>query len=221
MRNDLNASGYSYNQVNYSKEFERLLTKIVLCYNMLVRQGVKIANDENTIRNVLLLNYLKDDNVRRQLGLTDYLFDREVPEDNTIGRTDIKVQSQDTFFTQEAYYIFECKRLDNAAKQGTTGLNAKYIENGIFRFISDYYSSYYRMNALLGFVVESMDIHSNINDINLLLKKNFKNANTIMEIRRESFIPDFEFHYSSEHMTVKKNNIKLYHLMLNLSDQII
>jgi len=102
----------------------------------MLEDNVSLSNDENTIRDVLLINYLRDNSIRKKINLTNYLFDREVPEDRSVGRTDIKIQTQNTFEDTSAYYIIECKRLDGTNTTGTTGLNAKYIENGIYRFAS-------------------------------------------------------------------------------------
>jgi len=219
MLEKLNASGYIFSKLNYTKELERVLNKITYCYKIMLEDNIRIpANDENKIRDILLLKYLKNDVIRKEVSLTEFLFEREVQEDFTVGRTDIKVQTSNTFVTQTAYYIIECKRLDNKAKRGVSGLNAEYIKNGIYRFVKNYYSSHYNTNAMIGFVVEPMDIDSNIEDLNYLLKKNYKNANTISEISKESFISDLKYHYSSSHKTTNDIELKLFHLMFDFSN---
>lgn len=220
MTPELDATGYNYNIDNYTSEFEKLLIGISLCYSMMIANKVEVPNNENEIRNILLKRYLKNDDIRKEAELNDYLFDREVPEDYSLGRTDIKIQTKNTFIKTEAYYIIECKRIDNKNLVGTTGLNAEYIKKGICRFVSRYYSSYHRINAMLGFVVEKLDIHSNIDNINFLLNEHFKNANTTRFITKEYFIPNFEYHYSSSHKDSDSNNLILYHLMLDFSDSI-
>jgi hypothetical protein len=224
MDTELKAIGYSYNATNYTAEFQRVLCGIYTCYTIMLNDNVVLPNDENKIRNNLLLKYLKNDAIREQTGLSgNFIFDREVPEDNTKGRTDIKVQTIQTFTKSDAYYIIECKRLNNENLEGTTGLNAKYINKGIYRFVSKYYSTYYRINAMLGFVTDKMDIHANtLININTLLKNpKLNNCNTTQEIQQETFIPDFEFHYSSGHRDINHENFTLYHLMLNYSNIVI
>src|SRR5437588_387897 len=127
---ELDASQYEYDGIFFNAEFEEILSKVIACYHLMLTDNVSLTNDENLIRDVLLINYLNNNQVRRQIGLTDYLFDREVPEDTTIGRTDIKIQTTNTFKDTAAYYIIECKRLDATNQSGTTGLNAKYIKDG-------------------------------------------------------------------------------------------
>ncbi|MCL2329181.1 MAG: hypothetical protein FWC39_11815 [Bacteroidetes bacterium] len=218
---ELNAVGYIYNTTNYNAEFQRVLCGVFACYTMMLKDNIVIPNDENEIRNILLIKYLKDDNKRKITGLAgNFIFDREVPEDNTKGRTDIKVQTIQTFTKSNAYYIIECKRLDNENLNGTTGLNAKYIENGIYRFVSKQYSTNCGVNAMIGFIVEAMCIHSNTGNIKTLLKNNFTNCNTTKNLQKETFIPDFEFHYSSEHRDIDNENFTLYHLMLDFSNNI-
>jgi hypothetical protein len=219
---ELNAAGYIYNSKNYIEEFRRLLCGIVACYLKMIGDNIKLPNDENEIRNKLLKDYLHNDDIRFLYGLTEFLFDREVPDDNTKGRTDIKIQTKNTFITTAAYYTIECKRLDNKNLSGTSGLNAKYIEDGIYRFVSKYYSTYCRANGMIGFIVDKMNVHENLNNINTLAKKQFKDkAKMIHEIHRESFIPDFEYHYSSVHNDCDGSVFTLYHLMFDVSDNLL
>src|SRR5690349_10381103 len=138
---ELDASRYEYNGKFYNAEFEFVLTRIILCYYLMLKDNVKLPNDENKIRDALLLNYLKNNKIRQDIDLTDYLFDREVPEDRTKGRTDLKIQSINTFLDTDAYFIIECKRLDDINITGINGLNGKYVGGGMFRFASSTYSS--------------------------------------------------------------------------------
>lgn len=181
---------------------------------------VRVMNNENLIRDKLLIKYLKNNEIRNKIQLTKYLFDKEVPEDNTKGRTDIKVQTINTFLDTSAYYIIECKRLNNQNLNGTTGLNAKYIKNGIMRFIDVQYSTNKYLNGMIGFVVEQMDIHANITNINNLLRENFSDANTETFLALLSFIEDFKYQYYSTHKDSGNKKIKLYHLMFDFSKNI-
>jgi hypothetical protein len=221
MDRELNAVGYDYNETNYINEFQSVLNGIFVCYTMMLNDNIEVPNDENEIRNTLLIKYLKNDEKREITGLSGkFIFDREVPEDNSAGRTDIKIQTINTLKKTDAYYIIECKRLDNKNTTGISGLNAEYIKNGIYRFVTKHYSTYHRVNAMLGFVVEKMDINKNIDNINSLLQKHFTNCKTTRFIEKESFISNFEFHYSSEHNDCDGDVFTLYHLMFDFSDNI-
>lgn len=219
MFTELNASGYDYNGIFYNAEFEEILSKIITCYNLMLSDNVLLTNDENAIRDVLLINYLKDNPTRKKIKLTDYLFDREVPEDRSLGRTDIKIQTLNTFQDTSAYYIIECKRLDATNSNGTTGLNAKYIENGICRFESNSYSTHYKTNGMIGFVVEELDINENVSSINNLISTNFSKANTTQDLQYRKIVNDFEYSYCSCHKA-DENNVVLYHLMFDFSENI-
>jgi hypothetical protein len=219
MFTEINASSYDYNGVFYNAEFEDILSKIIICYRLMLADNVMLSNDENQIRDVLYLNYLNKDSVRKSIGLKDYYFDRETQEDRTAGRTDIRILTANSFIETEAYYIIECKRLDASNPNGTTGLNGRYIENGICRFVSQTYSSHYKANGMIGFVVEALDISANITSINNLLKTNFSIANTVHELRYRGITTGFKFAYCSAHNT-KKDRILLYHLMLDFSKKI-
>lgn len=216
---ELNASGYKYNGVFYNAEFEDILTKIITCYYLMIADKVSLTNNENVIRDVLLINYLKDNSIRKNINLTGYLFDREVPEDRSIGRTDIKVQTLNTFQDTSAYYIIECKRLDATNLNGTSGLNAKYIKDGMYRFATATYSTHYKTNGMIGFVVEPMDINANITSINNLLVNNFSEANTTQELQYREIVKGFAFSYCSRH-NLAQDNVVLYHLMFNFSKNI-
>jgi len=218
---ELSAKGYGYNDTNYTAEFQRVLCGVFACYTMMLSDNVELPNDENEIRNKLLFDYLNNDNIRKNTGLLDYVFNGEVLEP-TGGKIDLKVQSPNRFTQSATYYIIECKRLDNKCITGTSGLNAAYINEGIYRFVSKYYSTNCGVNAMLGFVVEKMDIHMNVLNISTLLKNvKINNCNTTQGIQKETFIPDFEFHYSSKHDDIDNMCFTLYHLMLDVSDIIV
>ena len=205
----------------YIAEFESILVGITSCYKMMIEDNVSVPpNDENGIRDILLLNYLKNREIKKKVKLTNYRFDREIPEDTTKGRVDIRIISKNDFEIDEAYYTIECKRLDNNKTSGISGLNGKYIKEGIMRFITEHYSSYYRVNGMIGFVVEQMDISANITNINKLLMENFSDANAETVLTFHHVIKDFKYQYYSIHKDIKDRNIKLYHLMFDFSANI-
>jgi hypothetical protein len=220
MFTELNASGYDHNGEFYNAEFEDILSKVIVSYHLMLSDNVLLVNDENKIRDVLYLNYLNNDVVRKNIGLLYYYFDRETSEDRSIGRTDIRILTANSFLETAAYYIIECKRLDATNLNGTTGLNSKYITNGIYRFISKSYSAHYRTNGMIGFVVQTLDINQNIGAINQLLRTDFKQANTTEELKSRKIISDFEFSYCSTHKA-EEDYIIIYHLMLDFSKLVL
>lgn len=222
MLNGINASSFVHSLEIYEVEFKNILRGITYCYKMMIKNNVSVPeNDENGIRDILLLNYLKKREIKTKAKLADYRFDREIPEDTTKGRVDIRIISKNDFEIDEAYYIIECKRLNNKNLTGITGLNAEYIKNGILRFVERKYSAYYQVNGIIGFVIEHMDTVKNIKNINLLLKNNFKHANTKKKLIFVDFIKDFKHSYSSAHEDIKGKEIKLYHLMFDFSKNLV
>lgn len=218
MFDSLDAIDFETSTIVYDEFFENILIKIYQCYELMIKEVKSIENDENSIRDVLLKNYLKNNKIRRLIGFntSQINFEREVPEDYSAGRTDIKVTTINTFEDQRVYYILECKRLDNINTQGATGLNAKYIENGVYRFTSKFYSSFCRVNAMVGFLVEDMDIHKNTENINHLLLQN-KLITTKKKITPSNFIDKYVYHYHSEHIDSGNEHLKIYHLMLDFN----
>ena len=224
MFDKLNAAIFKFALPFYSTSFETLLSKITLCYQFMIRDNVSLENNENKIRDVLLINYLSDNAVRKRIGLLPWNFEREVAEDRLtgrVGRTDIKVITLDTFTDQTAYYIIECKRLNDKNLSGKTGLNAKYIQEGIKRYTDKYYSSHYRVNAMVGFVVKNIDIDANTAKINSLLMAFLPYLQTQQLLSKTTFIEDFEYQYQSTHLDVDGDALKIYHLMFDFSDNII
>lgn len=221
MTNQLDPSAFPGAADFYIAEFEIILVGITSCYKMMIEDNISVpSNDENGIRDILLLNYLKNREIKRKVKLTNYRFDREIMEDTTKGRVDIRIISKNDFEIDEAYYTLECKRLNNNKTSGTSGLNGEYIKQGIMRFIAEYYSSYYGVNGMIGFVVEQMDIPANIININKMLRKNFSDANTETLLTLHDFIKDFKYQYCSIHKDIKDRKIKLYHLMFDFSANI-
>lgn len=219
MNGELSASGFLFNQQVYFGEFEILLSKIAACYNLMSQGKVRLPNNENGIRDVLVNQYINNPDIKQRLEIK-YFIHPEVPETKTEGRTDIRISKPDTFYNQnEEYYIIECKRLDNKATRGISGLNAKYIKNGICRFVSNYYSSFYKVNAMIGFIVTPMDINKNTDDINFLLSTKFSEANTLTNLSKENF-PNFEYHYRSIHQKSDSSKLCLYHLMFDFNQLI-
>lgn len=219
--NNLNASNYNYSDIYRFNEFEDILSKITSCYQNMVTQNCSLPNNENAIRDYLYDNYLNNDECLQKIELDKYLFSKEANEDFGNGRVDIKICSQKTFEDKKAYYIIECKRIDNKNTTGKTGLNWKYITDGVNRFLTtDKYSSYYNTNAMIGFVVERLDIDVKIGEINALSKSLLIGSCT-QNIQKENFIPNFPYHYSSCHTKEDGSNIKLYHLMYDVSSKII
>ena len=95
---NFSASKFKYTKESYELEFENILNGITSCYKMMIAENVPVpSNEENRIRDILLLGYLKKINIRRKVKLTNFRFDRETPEDSTRGRIDIRIISKNDF----------------------------------------------------------------------------------------------------------------------------
>ena len=212
------ADSFKHAPQTYRREFEGILIGIIRCYKLILKNKIRIPNNENEIRDIFLKNYLKKQDIKKQLNLLDYRFDRETLEDNSNGRVDIRILSKNDFENDDAYYVIECKRLDNENLNGISGLNAEYVKNGILRFTTGRYSTYYGLSGMIGFIVKPLDISNNIININTLLKKpEFSDANTITKLKSFNFIQNFNQSYLSIHKPNNKPNIGIYHLMFDFS----
>lgn len=147
----------------YRANFEKITSYILDICELVVKdyekKQLKLPNDENRIRSIMLEEYLKKE--KDSYGMSDYRFELEVPENYVgngqhMGRVDIRILLKSDFEKEDAYYIIECKRID-----GTTNLNKKYVKEGVARFVTEKYSSYYGRNIMLGFVVKKINISAN------------------------------------------------------------
>lgn len=143
--------------------FEKITNYILDICELVVedygKKQLKLPNDENKIRSIMLEEYLRKQKV--SYDMSNYRFDLEVPENyagngHHIGRVDIRILLKSDFEKEDAYYIIECKRID-----GTSDLNKKYVKEGVARFTTQKYSSYYGRNIMLGFVVKKIDMSVN------------------------------------------------------------
>ena len=220
-------SNFKFSGDFYRGEFVRVMAGCYRAYRCLMSDGIKMGNDENEIRDTILYRYLRDQGFLDANKLDSFLFDKEVDEYG--GRADIRVMPiKDNYRGVNSYYIIECKRIDQKRQSSVYGLNAKYIANGIYRFVSEYYSCRCHCNGMLGFVVSCIDIDKNIGFINGLIGKRLKDDKGVMiKVHREGrlrvrkdCIPQFPYVYISEHVTVSGKKITLYHLMFDLSKNI-
>jgi hypothetical protein len=150
-------------------DFRQISSYLVTCCENMKREYLekdkRLQNDENKIRNILLKEFLAVDSIQALYQMNDYRFEPETQENyhgkgTYVGRADIKVILKSDFAKNDAYYLVECKRID-----GTKNLNQKYVMQGIHRFITKKYSSFYGMNFMLGFVVRKIDISVNTGKI--------------------------------------------------------
>ncbi|MCK4947414.1 MAG: hypothetical protein KAS46_03460 [Candidatus Aureabacteria bacterium] len=216
----LDASLFIPSSEIYEIEFQSILSGITACYKMMIKDNVRVLpNDENKIRDDLYSKYLNDDAVRKKINFYYNIVCEPAEYINHArsGFVDLKILSQNSLKNTDAYYIIECKRLDNNNMSGTSGLNGDYIKDGIMRFVSSKYLTPKGINGMIGFIVEQMHIPDNIKNINKLLKNNFKKANTKKILKPVNFIKKFKYSYCSTHKVVKGKEIKLYHLMFDFS----
>jgi len=216
----INASAFSYCSEIFNSEFEEILKGIILCYYCIISQKTKLPyNNENDIRDIIISDkYLKNmDFKKAHPPLDRYHFDKETSEN--AGRADIRILHVTPYIDDNAYYIIECKRLNAKNQEGTSGLNAEYIKNGISRFTSQEYSTYNNTAGMIGFVVEKMDIHKNVCIIKKLLEKYFAHINTEETLIYKTIVPIFEYSYFSKHR-INGVLITIYHLMFDFSDNI-
>ena len=178
--------------IYYENIFKNLLLNIYSCYEYMLADKIKVPkNDENEIRDILY-KYISKRKIRNEIcNIYGFNFDKEV--DEKTGRIDLRIKDINDFEDFDSYYIIECKRLD-----GKSTLNKYYINHGINRFTSGYYSSSYGINGMLAFVVEKIDIHSNMDKIG-----GFFNCLEINKL------------YDSNH-----SNKKLFHLIMDFSSNI-
>lgn len=220
MNQELNASSFGGVPLFIHREFCAVLECCICIYREFISSYNNIANNEEKIRDVFFEKLDNDKYRNKHKVLLDFHFERE-PQEKT-GFLDIKVKTLNPYRSTKAYYIIECKRLN-----GKKGLNAEYIKNGICRFVTNYYSSYFDCNAMFGFIVEETDISKNATEINSLLPYKYINqqrkkvcANATQQLTYSDFANGYQYSYISKHKSINKHNITLFHLMFDFSNNI-
>lgn len=183
-------------------------------------QGIKIQNNENAIRNYLVENYLDNDKMQSLIGLSEIhlrfcpemLENYNVQKNTYLGRTDIRVISEDTLRNRNDYFIIECKRID-----GTHELCKKYIEEGICRFTGNTpkYLSYNGTNFMLGFVVSNIDITVTLATISSL---HIKTLGSLVEKNLTALVEKTSYTLCE---STYANALILNHIFFNMSAIII
>lgn len=216
----MNADKFQEASLIYDSDFKLIIEYISRCHQlMLVKyKNEKIENNENKIRNRMYKDFLNSDITKAEVNIFPCRFECEAAEIddnyNETGYIDIKILTQSSLVTADAYYIIECKRID-----GKKELNKKYIEEGILRFVEEKYPSYYSVSGMIGFVVEHIDISNNIKDINKLME-NYPKVNLNKPLKALNNNKSNNT-YSSVHKKEKSNLFKLYHLMLDFSTIVV
>ncbi|MDV3776765.1 hypothetical protein [Elizabethkingia anophelis] len=178
---------------------------------MMLEDYDTVENNENKLKNRLYRDYLNNQRVRNLLGLNNFIFKTETAlidgNYNERGYSDIEViDLKKSFYSTEASYIIECKRLDSKNPNNKKSLYRLYIEEGINRFIKEKYPSYFGVNGMLGFIVEKTNIESQFS--------------SLINLENYLFIENYNSSYKTEHETVTNKNVILYHLMFDFSNKI-
>jgi len=212
------------NEIVQNDIFNKLSKYIGCCCKRmnddLLVKDEKVLNDENKIKNHLLECYLDDDQMRKESKMEMFRFIPEIPEGyssiNSIykGRVDVKIIHQkESFGNRKAAYFIECKRVD-----GRKTLNRLYVEEGISRFVTDppHYYSHYRRNFMLGFVVENIDIHKNIERIESIQAEN-PSITCVRQFTQVNLSPN---HYDSYYL-LRDTSIQLRHIFADFSFNLV
>lgn len=196
---------------------KNIVSKVLICCDMMQKdclaQKNTLKNLEEDIRDYLFNNYLNSDDVMEQIGLGEFRFFSEVPENyrnsKPIGRTDLQVINMNMFKYRKKYFTIECKRVD-----GTKKLNRYYIENGVKRFVlpEPLYPSYYRVNCMFAFVVKNIDVATNAQKISDLQTEDYKEVKVKTPFLSSLISSKHTYTYESEYFSSDDSDILLFHI---------
>ena len=214
--------------LSYKKDqLMSLLSSCVDIYEEILSQNIQLKNNEEFIRDAIF-DFLNNDEYRSNVGVLQLFHFEKEPQENS-GFLDIKVKPLNPYESTKAYYVIECKRLNAHNLTGTTGMNAEYVKNGICRFVTNYYSSYFDSNMMFGFLTEKADIHLDIvSNINEMLNVDYTNArgekvnaNASQPLMYEEIRRGYPYSYVSKHTRNNGKNVDLYHLFFDFSSVVI
>ncbi len=113
-------------------------------------------------------------------------------------------------YSKQEYFAFECKKLFSNKKRYIR----EYVRNGIYRYIQGTYSSGMHKAAMIGYVFNGVP-DSLIDALNHFMQKTFSST-TIMELKKEKIIDNYQFLYKSEHTRfIQNDRFKIYHIFLS------
>ena len=208
----LNANIFKKAADIYRHELKAVVELIIHCYPI-VKQDSTFQYDEDTIRNIFVKS-IRNNKSKYDLGYL--LFEVETgevdPNNQIIGYIDIKVVNVGNrdLADEDEYLCFECKRLDGKSK-----LTNRYVTEGIYRYVSDKYSSKMPLAGMIGFI-EGGNPEAIIKKVNEVLKKS-KNIATIMYLENDKTLLDSKCLYKSTHKR-SSSNIDIFHLMFDFSN---
>ena len=203
----MDASVFVFQKDFFMSQLQGLLNDICNVYVLICKNGQLIKNDENTIRDGVGSFFEKQTYKNTTTTAKDYFFESEGRQQKTAGRVDIRFLSPNCYAHQDAYFAIECKRLD-----GKAHLCKEYVDNGIRRFTTGKYPSLLGCNAMLGFVICTIDLPTTVGQINSHLEQaeHLVTSSSTMSAR-----VDLESRHGTPHEFV------LYHLWLDFAGLVI
>lgn len=199
----MDASVFEYRDVYYRMQLRGLLDDICRVYTLICQSGQQLPDDENKIRDEFGKFFFDQAYKMTTTTAKNYHYGSEVWLQLTAGRVDMQFLSPNCYSNQDAFFAIECKRLD-----GKGHLSKEYADNGIRRFTTGKYPSLLGCNAMLGFVVCTIDLTATVNQINShlgaseYLSTSCTTLDTMVELESQHTMP---------HVFV------LYHLWLNFA----
>lgn len=177
---------------------ELYIKSIINSYGRLI----KTIGIENDVRDRFVYDFYNESPLLKELIQSNILYvnwERWVfKNEEGLGRTDL------SFAISGFEYVIECKRLKNASQ--------KYINEGLYRFIKNEYSSNESYAGMMGFVVEG-----NITDI----RDELKNKCQKEEFNNNSFANEklngWKHGFKTAHNRVNKTEINLHHLFFEFT----
>ena len=219
-------SGFKDSSLNFlvkQNYFEQIIMILLKSGDLILKNKVKIENHEEKITAHIVENYLKNNCVVD--SSFPFSFETECKENfnrntNTYtGRADIRVSSSDCLFRKNPkdYYTIECKRID-----GKANLNKNYVTEGVARFVVPpvKYESYHNKNIMFAYVVNKIDIKSNIIKIDTIHKRELSKFIT-KDISINLSNPSNNCYiYESEYSSVS-NTLELSHIFYDFHSIVI
>lgn len=201
----MDSIAFQYGQEYRRGQLNGILTDCVLVYKRIKDSRTDLNNNENDIRDEVT-KYLEDDSYKEQYTSTVKFFhvDTEVREGKN-GRIDIRFLQVSPYKDSKTYFTIECKRLD-----GKAYLSKEYVIHGIERFTKNRkYATPQGCNAMMGFIVRTLNVDETCNAINTHLT-----AQEYLAKMHEE-LPSGCYKFESKHLL--EGTITLLHLWLDFT----
>lgn len=137
------------------------------------------------------------------------LEDMATNDQTILGRIDITLKFRHQFGNEDAYVAIECKRVS----AGNSGLNTRYVTQGVSRFATGQYATGHEWGFMLGYVLK-MPVNQIVDSIDRRIQRDYGQAAKLFQVFRHPLSLDV---LESTLIQQNKHAIRLKHIFVDMT----